>query len=257
MDAVARWAGAIWALPRPLLLAFDVDGTLAPIVQQAHRARVPRQVQRALRQLDDQRGVRVALITGRDARQLAGIVPDPLFFRATSHGKSVARPGEAAAVVRLRPAQRDALAAFGRDTAQLAELGADIERKSGAWGVHTRRLAARDPQAARRVQRRARALAKQHGLSFREGRSVVEVEALVGDKGQALARIQRLARARGVFYAGDDVTDLPALRYAIEQKGIGLFVRSAERRRAPNGLSGSLAGPEQVAALVDSLVGQI
>ena len=65
--------------------------------------------------------------------------------------------------------------------------------------------------------------------------------------------MRRRTRARGVVYCGDDVTDIPALRVATELGGIGVFVRSPERPRKPHGITCSVAGPEEIEAMVRAI----
>ena len=63
-------------LSRDTLLAFDIDGTLAPIVDRPWDARVPGDVQRALKSLASHASV--AIVTGRaveDARPMLGFAP--------------------------------------------------------------------------------------------------------------------------------------------------------------------------------------
>ena len=84
----------IWALPRPTLLAFDVDGTLAPIVDDPAAARVPAATATALRKLAKRQGLRVALVTGRDGASLRRLVRVPGAYRALEHGALVVGPGQ-------------------------------------------------------------------------------------------------------------------------------------------------------------------
>jgi hypothetical protein len=53
-------------------------------------------------------------------------------------------------------------------------------------------------------------------------------------------------------YAGDDVTDEPAIRFASEH-GIGIFVRSPERPHPPSEARGMVDGPASLARLIDAL----
>jgi len=242
-------------LPRPLLVALDVDGTLAPIVDDPDAARIPPDTARSLRTLADARGFRVALVTGRDARSLGRMAKLDGIYRAVEHGRRLLAPGEPNRKRALPADDKDRLAGF-RDWAEehAVPAGARLEDKDGAVAVHVRELTERAPARAKRVLEQAKAAAIAHRLHPRKGRNVLEAETDTGDKGSALRTIHRELRAKGVVYAGDDLTDGPAIRAAAELGGLGLFVRSKERPRPPRGATAALAGTEAVAAFLARLV---
>jgi trehalose 6-phosphate phosphatase len=254
-DSVQAVAARIDALGRPLLLAFDVDGTLAPIVTDPDAARVPDGIQALLRQLAERQGVHVAFVTGRDPSSLARVVEVSAAWRAVEHGRRVLAPDEQADPLALSEVHRDRLRAFRRWAESHAEpRGAALEDKEGSVAVHVRRLASQDPEAASEILAQARRQAEQGGLEVRMGRSVCEAEVESGDKGAALGRLVRATEARGVFYAGDDVTDEPAIRRARELGGLGVFVSSKERPGSETAASATLQGPDAVAELLRELV---
>lgn len=246
---------AIAALDRPLLVALDVDGTLAPIVEDPGAARVPRPVASTLRALSRAPDVRVALVTGRDARSLGAVAPVPRAFRAVEHGRRILRPGEPPRPLSLTDEQRRRLDAFRRwAMAEARGLGARVELKEGAVAVHVRDLVKRDPAAAERALDATEREAQKLGLHARAGRAVREVEAIRGDKGHALSRLVRLTRARGTVYAGDDLTDFPAIARASDLDGVGVFVRSRERRRGPSRATAVLDGPGALSQMLAELL---
>ena len=244
----------IAALPRPLLLAFDVDGTLAPIVDDPAAARVPATTARAVQRLARTRGLRVALVTGRDAAALAKLVRVPGAYRAVEHGRLILAPGERATCKRCTPEERARLAAFEAwAKAEALPAGAELEKKARSRALHVRKLERRDAARAAALLAAAAEAARDAGLVPRPGRAVLEAELEAGDKGEALERIKRQTRARGVVYAGDDLTDRPAFSKAVELAGVALFVRSAERPRAPRGVTASLQDQRAMAELVRAL----
>ncbi|MCZ7678487.1 MAG: hypothetical protein M5U28_06825 [Sandaracinaceae bacterium] len=91
------------------------------------------------------------------------------------------------------------------------------------------------------------------GLFPREGRAVLEASVARADKGTALVALMSRTGAASVVYAGDDLTDQPAIALASE-RGLGVFVRSSERPSAPPGASAELPGPEAVGELLVHLV---
>lgn len=243
---------AIAQLPRPLLVALDVDGTLAPIVEDPEQARVPSATTSLLRGLAQVDGVVLALVTGRDVAQLARMVDLPLAWRAVEHGSRVLAPGE-------RVAAREPLAVRARLAPFLAwarsealPRGARIEAKASSIGVHVRELRARDPAAASLVLERAREQCLRLGLHPREGRAVLEAQLESADKGSALRGLLERTGAKSCVYAGDDLTDEPAIR-AASRFGLGIFVRSEERDTPFEGASAVVEGPAGLAAVLAEL----
>jgi trehalose-phosphatase len=251
---IARAAGE---LGRPLLVAFDVDGTLAPIVSEPASARVPAATRALLLSLAQVPGVHVALVTGRDLGGLVTVAGSLPVWRAVSHGRVVLSPTDTAAAERPPTAAMERLEGF-RAWAQdhAVPEGAVLEDKDGAVAVHVRELAQSEPPRAEALLERARASAERLGLHVRLGRAVCEAEVAAGDKGTALRQLITATRARGVVYAGDDLTDLPAIAVAVDRGGMGLFVTSAERP-APDCATAVLEGTGAVHVLLAALVGEL
>lgn len=253
-EALDELVARIVAQPRPLLLAFDVDGTLSPIVDDPQRARVPAAVGAALRRLVKARGVLVALVTGRDAAALSRMVRVPGAYRAVEHGRRILRPGERLRQRAPTAAQRAALSRFDAWAQREAVAhGAELEHKRGSRGLHVRKLARSAPEQAERLLLAAAEVATDCGLHPRKGRAVLEAELEPADKGRAVREIHASTGARGLLFVGDDLTDLPAIAFAVQAGGVGLFVRSPERPEPPGDASGVLNGPPAVATLITKL----
>ncbi|MDH5674341.1 MAG: trehalose-phosphatase [Myxococcales bacterium] len=258
MDSESRRLQAlidrITALPPPLLLTFDVDGTLAPIVDDPASARVPEPTARALRKLARRPELRVALLTGRDAHALARMVRVAGAYRALEHGRLLLRPGQRARVPALAQEARDRLRGFEDWALRTAlPVGAKLEHKASSRALHVRTLQTRKPAQAAALLRQAAAQARRLGLHPRPGRAVLEAELEPANKGDALEALYKASGARSVVFAGDDLTDRPAIARAVRLGGLGLFVRSPERPRAPAGCTASLVDQGQLAALVGGL----
>jgi trehalose-phosphatase len=246
-------AERIAGLPRPLLLAFDVDGTLAPIVDDPDAARVPAEVRQLLTALAERPGIEIALVTGRDARSLSTVVRVAEAYRSLEHGRLVLAPGESVRRRRSSARDRERLHAFEAwARAEAVPRGARLEVKAMSRAVHVRELAATDEAEAAAVLEGARRAARRQGLTPRDGRCVVEAELDLASKADALERIRERADARGVAYVGDDRTDIPALMHAEALGGVGVFVSSPELR-CPGGVSAAVDGPTGVRALLDAL----
>lgn len=195
---------------RPVLLALDFDGTLAPLVDDpATSAILPAGVE-VLAALGDRPGVALALVSGRamaDLHALAQVPPGT--YLVGSHGAERARVtahGLDRDVVELTPEQADRLAALGARAAAVARGrdGVWVETKPTAVVVHTR-LAERDVAAP--AEQEALALGREAGAGTLHGKDVVELTVLPADKGTALQALRGELGAPVVLYAGDDVTD--------------------------------------------------
>ncbi|MEM8607045.1 MAG: trehalose-phosphatase [Myxococcota bacterium] len=219
------------ALPRPILVALDVDGTLAPIVRNPEESAIPAPTLRSLAELVLKPDARVALITGRDLASLSRMETLSGIWRGVEHGGVVIAPGEEPGPRALDDDQRHALEDFRRWAEEHAK-DAFVELKPGAVAVHVRVLAETKPERAEALLDQAEEAASSLGLHVRLGRCLREAEAAKHDKGEALREIFARSGAESVFFAGDDITDLPAIEFAVNQ-GIGAFVVSKERPDPP------------------------
>ena len=116
-------------LARRPFLAFDFDGTLAPIVSQPDLASAPVAVARRLARLTTLRPV--AIITGRrvsDVRPRLGFTPQ---FVIGKHGAEWEQPG----VVDVDPARLDPART---QASELAALGVRVEDKGLSLALHYR-----------------------------------------------------------------------------------------------------------------------
>ena len=251
MSGVETLLQRLMDLDRPLLVALDVDGTLAPIVHDPDSATIPPQTLSTLAALAAAPELELALITGRDWTSLRRMEQLEGIWRAVEHGGLVLAPGETPTERKLTPKQREALERFRVWTDEHAP-DAFIEHKPQAIALHVRPIVEKDPDRAERLLDRADELARSLGLHVRRGRALREAEAVHHDKANAVREILRRSGARSVFFAGDDLTDLAAIELA-SNEGIGAFVRSDERRDPPPDASFVLKGIDEVAAVLAGL----
>ncbi|MDH4281627.1 MAG: trehalose-phosphatase [Myxococcales bacterium] len=228
MSRVESLLHSLLDLERPLLLAFDVDGTLAPIVRDPDLARIPERTLSVLQALARAPTLVLALITGRDLDSLGRMEQLDGVWRAVEHGGVVLAPGQSPAPRALTSEQHQALDRFRRWVETHAS-DTFVEHKPQAIAVHVRGVAENDPTRADWLLREADELADRLGLHVRRGKALREAEAVAHDKGNALREIFERSGARSVFFAGDDLTDSPAIDFATKH-GIGVFVRSDEQR---------------------------
>ncbi|SFF63593.1 trehalose-phosphatase [Blastococcus tunisiensis] len=189
---------------RPLLVASDYDGVLAPLVGDPSAAVPQPGVAEVLPRLAAVGGVTVALVSGRGVADLQGTSGLSGPYRwVGSHGAEFDGPlsGDQAD-------RRDALAA------RLAPLvsavpGARLEVKPASVAVHVREVA--DRAAAADLLADARR-ATDSSLTLKPGKEVLEVAVTDADKGSALTRLAGELGAAATLYLGDDVTDEDAFR---------------------------------------------
>ncbi|MET7601761.1 trehalose-phosphatase [Streptomyces avermitilis] len=207
---------AILARPDRAVLAFDFDGTLAPIVPDPDQARVHPDAVPALAALAP-KVASVAVITGRPAGvavRYGGFAGVPGLEHLVVLGHYGAERWDAVSGTVNAPAPHPGVAAVRAELPGfLDQIGAWqgtwIEEKGRAVAVHTRRAA--DPQAAFEALREPLTdLATRHGLIVEPGRMVLELRPPGMDKGVALLEYVREIGAEAVMYAGDDLGDLPA-----------------------------------------------
>jgi trehalose 6-phosphate phosphatase len=189
----------------------DIDGTLAPIVDDPAAAAVPAQTRSALEALAG-RFALVGCISGRraaEARELVGI--DGIAY-AGNHGLEILRPGETEisfdpGVAGREEAAVDFLAEIDRD--ELARHGLRVEDKGPIQALHWRG-APNEEAAERQAEELAESAERDGDIEPRWGRKVLELRpAGGGDKGHAIANLVG-GEIDAAVYAGDDRTDIDA-----------------------------------------------
>jgi trehalose-phosphatase len=211
--------------PGSTLLAFDFDGTLAPIQVDPSEVRLDRAAAALLDGTTQMEGVVVAIISGRDVRDLAERIPTSSAYLIGSHGLEVRAPG--GMLIRDAPPLSDELPEMLRE--ELEASGLRIERKKHAIALHWRGI---PYPAIAPVVESFSDWARTSGLTLVEGRCVLEARCPGPGKEAALQWLKRAVGASRVVYAGDDTTDFAALEFA-NQHGLGLFVASDEREAPP------------------------
>ena len=211
-EDLAAALGVLAADPgrRPLLVALDFDGTLAPLQDDPAASRILPDGIDALERLAGTPGVALALVSGRAMHDLHTLAQVPAgTFLIGSHGAERARVttfGLDRDVVRLTDEQADRLATLGAEAARITRGrdGVWVETKPTAVVVHTR-LA--EDAVARPAEEEAIALGERLGSGVLHGKDVVEISVLRASKGEALTALRDELGAPVVLYAGDDVTD--------------------------------------------------
>jgi len=222
VDALARLA----AEPDRAALVFDVDGTLAPIVDDPASSRVPEPTRAELQRLAGRYAL-VACVSGRPSAVAREIVGVPELEYVGEHG------------LELDP---EATRWAARIHSFATGAGWPVESKPLSVAFHYR--TAQDPEAARLALEPVAAAALEQGFRTRWGRMVLEVLPPVdASKGTAVRMLLERHGLRRALYAGDDTTDLDAFA-ALD--GLEVAVRVAVT---------STEGPERLGRLADVLVG--
>jgi trehalose-phosphatase len=245
-DDAPALAADVWALPRPLLLALDVDGVLSPIVSHATAARLSPGVAEALTALACRPDLDVALVSGRSLDGLHQFDLDPAIIVVASHGAEV-RGDPPPMMTQAQARLLTQLTELACRAADQAGDGAWVEPKPTSVCLHVRQAAAASGSHARDAL--LRAASEIDGATVKPGKSVVELMARPADKGRALRALRERTMPRAVVYAGDDMTDEDGFR-SLEEGDLGVKVglgATHATRRLPD--------PDAVGAWLHALVG--
>ena len=211
--------------PERAAILLDIDGTLAPIVADPTKSRVPDETRAELVRLTGRYAL-VGCLTGRtreQARQIVGV--DEIEYIG-EHGLELAREAEEWSPV----LERFAEAAVW-----------PVERKRFTIAFHYRTAA--NEEAAVAVLSQIAERARADGLVPRWGRKVLELRPPIdAHKGTAIVdMLERRGISRGMF-AGDDLTDVDAFR-AMDDLELGVKIAVA-----------SPEGPVELRELADIVV---
>jgi len=207
-------------LQSPLLVALDIDGTLAPIAPTPQAAAIPETTRRTLQRLARSRDVHLAFVTGRaalDGRRLVAVADS---WTVGNHGIELIDPAGEVRVNALAEAFAPTIAHAARMLAgPLGGIGGVfVEDKAWTLSVHVRLAARADVP---RVEQTLTDVARQLELRVIQGKEIFELRPPVAiNKGTALLELaaalgvsdHRGALGGSLLYAGDDRTDEDAFR---------------------------------------------
>ncbi len=212
---------------RPLGLVFDIDGTLSPIAPTPDMARLHPDVAPLLEKASNHSSVHVAIITGRAVDNGATMVNVPGLTYIGTHGLEWSNGLPSVSSVQTET-EADASVEPGRQLLDLAERylsslpGLIVERKRIGGAIHYRLCS--DPEEARlQILTLLKEPAKNLNMLLSEGKRVVEIKApLKVNKGKALRRFVERFGLHGIIFAGDDRTDLDAVKEIVKLRSEGL-----------------------------------
>jgi trehalose 6-phosphate phosphatase len=222
VDAVVT---ALVAQPAGGLVAFDYDGTIAPIVPRPEDAMPAAGAIDAVRRLVARVGT-VAIVTGRPVHQLlelSGLGAVDGLDRLVICGHYGLERWDGAQRRLLEPPPDPRVAEARELLTRLVALcppGVTVEDKRHSVAVHTREAA--DPLAALAEVRPAiDELALETDLELVPGRLVIELRPTGTDKGQTLQQLISEREPSAVVFIGDDLGDGPAFDVVEDVRATG------------------------------------
>lgn len=200
-------------------LFLDFDGTLAPIQDNAETVTLPEGLPQRLGELSEMLGGALAIISGRDVRDLSSRVPTQL-WRAGGHGLEICEPGtEPSATQRSAPEPLvNALA-----VASQTRPGAFLEVKGPVLALHYRA----NPNAGPALLETAQdAVDATPDYVLQHGKMVIEAKPRNANKGIAVRNLMTRPpfENRCPVMVGDDVTDEDAFRVVQDMGGLAIKV---------------------------------
>lgn len=195
-------------LRRRPLLAFDFDGTLAPIVARPDDARIPRRASARLGSLAAR--LPVAIVTGRTVEDVSGRLGFRPRYIVGNHG---AEDGMDAAAAEQRVRALDPLRGLLRErAADLAQVGIQIEDKGQSLALHYRQARPRSRALEQIAEVLAQPELRVHSFG---GKMVINVTPQSApDKAHAVHALMGRCDASCALFAGDDVNDEPVFASA-------------------------------------------
>jgi trehalose 6-phosphate phosphatase len=230
----------------------DYDGTLTPIVDDPEKALLSNSMRNVLKNVT--KILPVAVISGRDLREVQKLVGIRGIYYAGSHGFDIAGPEG------MQSEHQEGskfLPALDRAEKELSEKidtpGAWIERKKFSIAVHFRKV--KEEEVASIEQAVGEVAAFYPDLRQAGGKKIFELQPKIDwHKGKALLwLLQRMGLDKPdvvPFYIGDDLTDEDAFN-TLQERGIGIVVMD---RRRPTKAHYRLNDPGEVEQFLKKMV---
>jgi trehalose 6-phosphate phosphatase len=250
LPAGLEYAFARAAAADQLLIAFDFDGTLSPIVSNyEHEAANPEAVE-TLFALAALPRTRVAVISGRarqDLERRLGDCPQDVLLIGSHGAELEARAGG----LDEDAGARAAVERFSEQLTPVAQRfqGSRLERKPFSIAYHYRNVGEERQQEAREAAIEA---AGPSAVAVKDGKKVVEFFAVQADKGTALRQLRTLTGGDGegrvtMLFVGDDVTDEAGFE-SLEEGDVGVKIGPG-----PTAAGFAMDGQEQVTPMLRQL----
>lgn len=245
-----------------IMLLFDYDGTLTPIVERPEMAELDENVRGNIQRLAHQRHITVGIISGRALPDLKSRVAVEGIIYAGNHGLEIEGPGLQFVnpiADELRPALRLLYKVLDRTLGGIR--GVFVEDKGLSLSIHYRMVEDNQVQEVGNIFHRIVAGAQAVGkIRVTLGKKVYEVRpAAPWDKGKAINLLIR-RYGKGTFhsgllpsYLGDDLTDEDGFKVVDEYQGISVLVGEPVTKTAARY---TLDSPEEVGVFLGTLSGE-
>lgn len=244
MQAFTSWLEGALARRAEIVVATDLDGTLAPLAADSEPSRPSDRAIAVLNRLAATPGVRVLVLSDRAIEDAADRLRDLRRVAIGAEHGSVVLEASGHLASEEPPVARQPLSDLILRVASIVTNieGASIDVKRGSVALDLRRVSETiAPSLVARFRDAARSL----DARVLETRGVAEASFRRGDKGTALrAWLGGRAATAAVLYAGDDASDegaFAALRSL--PHGLGLHVESEARIDRPTLAHDVLPGP--------------
>lgn len=226
LERVSKVVSVIESRPTVFL---DFDGTLAPIVNDPARARMPQSTRSAVRALVER--CPVAIVSGRSAIDVRDLVGLPGVVYSGSHGQEINFPDgtrfEYPESVEHLGALDKAERVLGEELAGLG--GIWVERKPFAIAVHTRM--AESIEAVEKAGQVAEKVAHAQSLLYHTGKEVFEMRPNVAwNKGKAITYLLGFFNGGVPVFIGDDETDEDGFAAVRRHNGVSIVVEKSNDR---------------------------
>jgi trehalose 6-phosphate phosphatase len=207
---------------------FDLDGTLAPIVERPCAVRVLPAALQVLPQLHEATQGAVAIVSGRSLRQIDQLLSPHVFYAAGLHG---AQWRDSDGKVTQLSVNTESVAAMAQAlSARIAPYtGVQLEEKDGLSLALHYRLAPTFMQAVHQVAESVLGPYEEY-FTLQPGKMVLEIKPKGASKGAAIQRLMQGAPFNGRIpvFAGDDVTDEAGFLIVNQLGGISIKIGEGE-----------------------------
>ncbi len=210
-----------------VLLMFDYDGTLTPIVDKPEMAKLDTKIKTALEIIAQDGLIKIAIISGRDietVKKLSGITSNDIIFFGLHGGQTLI---EGKICDYSSEANKNKIQEISKilEDKLNSYKGIIIENKELSVAVHYR-LAEED--AVEKVIKNVNDVFNSYNFHnefiLQPGKKVLEILPAGFTKDKAVNRLITSFPEYFPVYFGDDITDIPAFKETINHNGFGISV---------------------------------